>query len=135
MRVDRARVHRRDRVQAPQDQFPLPRVAVPTDSHLIGAGVRDGAGIGMEDSSRVLVPGVLVALDFTHPRRGTIPSVEFVIDIIWVSVSRAQPVVLFVDRRVTMRGNARNEPHGVSLLVEVLIGIRLLPLEFVLVKL
>ena len=100
MKVDRVRVHRRDRVQALQDQ--RPRVVVPIDPHLIGIGVRDGAEIDQEDSSRVLVPGVLVALDFTHLRRGTIPSVEFVIGIIWVSVSKAPPVVLFVDRRVIM---------------------------------
>ena len=34
-----------------------------------------------------------------------------------------------------MRENVHNEPHGVSLLVEVRIEIRLLPLEFVLDRL
>ena len=83
----------------------------------------------------MLVPRVLMALDFTHLRRGTIPSVEFISAIIWVSVSRAPPIVLFVDRLDTMRGNARIEPHRVSPLVEVVTGIRLLPLELVLVRL
>ena len=83
----------------------------------------------------MLVPKVLVALDFTHLLRGITPSVEFVTAIIWVSVSRAPPVVLFVDKRVIMRENARIEPHKVSPLVEVVTGIRLLPLEFVLVRL
>ena len=87
MRVDRARVHQRDQVQALQDQLPHPRVAVTTDTLLIGAGIRDGAGIDQEDSSRVLVPGVLVALDFTHPCSETIPSVEFAIVTIWGSVN------------------------------------------------
>ena len=68
MKVDRVRVHRRDQVQAPQDQLPLLRVVVPTSPPLAGTGVRDGAGIDMEDSSRVLVLVVPVALDFTHPR-------------------------------------------------------------------
>ena len=82
MKVDRVRVHRRGQVQALQDQLPHPRVAVSTGPLLIGAGVRDGAGIGMEDSSRVLVPVVLVVLDFAHSLRGTIPNEEIVIDII-----------------------------------------------------
>ena len=38
-KVDRVRVHRRDQVQAPQDQFHFPRVANPTGPHLIGAGL------------------------------------------------------------------------------------------------
>ena len=130
---DRVRVHRRDRVQAPQDQ--LPRAVVPTDPHLIGTGVRDGARIDQEDSSRVLVPGVLVALDLLNLCGGTCRSVEFVTAIIWVSVSRAPPVVLSVGRQVTMRGNARIEPHRVNPLVEITTGIRLLPLEPILVKL
>ena len=135
MRVDRARVHQRDQVQALQDQLPHPRVAVTTDPLLIGTGVRDGAGIGQEDSSRVLVPGVLVALDLLSLCGGTYPSVGPATAIIWVSVSRAPPFVLSVDRRVIMRRNARIEPHRVSPLVEVVTGIRLLPLELVLVKL
>ena len=81
------------------------------------------------------VPVDLVALDLLNLCGGTCPSVESAILIIRVSVSRVQPVVLFAERRVTMRGNARIEPRRVSPLVEVLIGIRLLPLEFVLVRL
>ena len=83
----------------------------------------------------MLVPRVLVAHDSTHLRREIIPSVKFVIGIIWVSVSRAPPVVLFVDMWVIMRGNTRIDPHRVSPLVEVVTGIRLLPLELVLVRL
>ena len=60
---------------------------------------------------------------------------EYVTAIIRVSVSRVQPVVLFVDRQVIMRGNARLEPHRVSPLVEVVTRVRLLPLELVLVRL
>ena len=132
-KVDRVRVHRRDQVQAPQDQ--LPRAVVPTDPHLIGTGVRDGAGIDQEDSSRVLVPGVLVALDLLSLCGGIYPSVGSATAIIWVSVSRAPPVVLSVDRRVIMRGSARTEPLRVNPLVEAMIENRLSLSELVLVRL
>ena len=135
MRVDRARVHQRDQVQALQDQLPHPLVAVTTDPLLIGTGIRGGAGIGQEDSSRVLVPGVLVALDFTPPLREITPSVGFATVIIWVSVSRAPPVVLSVDRRVIMRGSARIEPLRVNPLVEAMTENWLSLSELVLVRL
>ena len=135
MKVDRVRVHQRDQVQALQDQLPHPRVAVTTGPLLIGTGVRDGAGIGQEDGGRVLDPGVLVALDFTHLCKEITPSVEFAIVTIWGSVSGVQLAVLFVDRRDIMRGSARIEPLRVNPLVEVTTENRLLPLELVLVRL
>ena len=135
MRVDRVRVHQRDQVQALQDQLPHHRVAVTTDPLLIGAGIRDGAGIDQEDSSRVLDPGVLVALDFTHPLREITPSVGFATVIIWGSVNGVQLTVLCADRRVIMRGSARTEPLRVNPLVEAMIENRLSLSELVLVRL
>ena len=88
-KVDRVRVPQRERVQAPQVQFPLRLVVVPTGPLLVRAEVRDGGGIDLEDSSRVPVLVVLVALDFLNLRGGTFPSVGFVIATIRVSVNKA----------------------------------------------
>ena len=79
----------------------------------------------MEDSSRVLVPGVLVALDLLSLCGGTYPSVESVTAIIRVNASRVRLVVLLAGRQATMRGNAHIEPRRVSPPVEVLTEIRL----------
>ena len=83
----------------------------------------------------MLVPGVLVALDLLSLCGGTYPSVGSATAIIWVSVSRAPPVVLSVDRWVIMRGSARTEPLRVNPLVEVMTENRLSLSELVLVRL
>ena len=135
MRVDRARVHRRDQVQAHQDQLPLPQVAVTTGPLLIGAGVRGGAEIDMGDSSLVLDLVGLVAPDLLSLCGGTYPSVGSVTAIIRVSACRVWLVLFLTGRQATMRESARIEPLRVNPLVEVTTGIRLLPLELVLGRL